>query len=302
VDVPWTNLRRVSTSCVLAGLLCTVLMSNDPGEQIADEALRLVALRAIFPEMHISLDRGKTINDSWPKKPKAGELFFPDALAGENVYRVVGAAMNEAEREASENIVTERLSNIRRVRCRVFRWPKEGDTAMLAVLQYNFPGSRPAMSCPSIGALVHIVRNGLNWIVKEEYLLETVHHNSLQGVRLLDLTGEGANQLVVESNWGGAGTIGSTLYVFDLRQGRLDEVLETESRRQSMNDDLSMQTLQASRTRQSRGQRFCFSKTTLVEEGKAFHPPRITVPCYRRGEGVDSARVTERNKILTNSR
>jgi hypothetical protein len=290
-------LRRFSTSRVPAALLCAAAMGNETSQPVSDEAFRLVALRAIFPGM--SSDHSKRINDSWPEKPRPGELLFPDALVGERVYRVIGEAMNTAESWASSDVITGRFSKTRQVRFRLFRWPNENDTGLLAVLQYNFPGASPAMACPSIGLLVHIVRRAANWTVKEEYLLETVHHHSLQGIRLLDLTGEGAGELVIESNWGGAGNVESSLQVFDLSQGRLDEVLNTESRMQDMTDDWYTQTLDLSRTRESHGQRLCFSKTTLFEEGQAFRPPRVTRPCYRRGDGVDSAEVRNRNKMLT---
>lgn len=300
--VSWAVLRRFSINCVAATLLCATAMGNDTGQPVSDEGLRLAALRAIFPGMLVSLDRSKRIDDSWPEKPNAGELYFPDALAGESVYAVTGHAMNEAESEASKDIITGKVSNTRQLRFQLFRWPKENDTGLLAVLQYDFPGASPAMSCPSVGLLVHLKRNTADWAVEEQYLLETVHHHSLQGIRLLDLTGEGADELVIESNSGGAGTAGSDLLVFDLSKGRLDEVLNTESRMQYMTDDWYTQTMDLSRTRQNHGQRFCFSKTTLFEAGKAFRPPRITRPCYKRGDGVDSAEVRNRNKMLTPAR
>lgn len=277
-------------------------MGYDTGQPVSDEVLRLDALRAIFPGMSISLDRSKRIDHSWPEKPKAGELYFPDALAGEGVYAVTGRAMNEAESEASENIIDGKFFDTRQLRFKLFRWPKESDSGLLAVLQYDFPDASPAMSCPSIGLLVHLIKNGANWAVKEQYLLATVHHHSLQGIRLLDLTGVGADELVIESNFGGAETTGSVLLVFDLSKGRLDEVLDTESRIQYMTDDWYTQTLDLSRTRESHGQRFCFSKTTLVEAGKVFRTPRVTRPCYKRGDGVDSAEVRQRNKMLRPAR
>lgn len=300
--VSWAVLRRFSINCVAATLLCATAMGNDTDQPVSDEGLRLAALRAIFPGMLVSLDRSKRIDDSWPEKPNAGELYFPDALAGESVYAVTGHAMNEAESEASKDIITGKVSNTRQLRFQLFRWPKENDTGLLAVLQYDFPGASPAMSCPSVGLLVHLKKNTADWAVEERYLLETVHHHSLQGIRLLDLTGEGADELVIESNSGGAGTAGSDLLVFDLSKGRLDEVLNTESRMQYMTDDWYTQTMDLSRTRQNHGQRFCFSKTTLFEAGKAFRPPRITRPCYKRGDGVDSAEVRNRNKMQTPAR
>jgi hypothetical protein len=277
-------------------------MGQDIGQPVSDESLRTAALQAIFPGMEVSLDRNKKIDESWPEKPRAGELFFPDAFAGDNVYKVVGEGMNEAEREASEDIVTGRYSNTRQLRFRLFGWPKANDGGMLGVLQYDFPGANPAMSCPSIGLLVHIVKTAGNWTVRERYLLDTVHHHSMQGIRLLDLKGEGADELVIESNYGGAGTVESSLQVFDLSHGRLDEVLGTESRMQYMTDDWYTQTLDINRTRESHGQRFCFSKTTLFEGGKAFQPPRITRPCYKSGYGVDLNEVRERNKMLAQVR
>jgi hypothetical protein len=302
VIVSWAVLRRFSVNCVAAALLCVTAMGNDSGQPVSDEALRLAALRAIFPGMSVSLDRSKRIDDSWPEKPNTGELYFPDALAGESVYEVTGGAMNEAESEASKNIITGKSFNTRQVRFKLFRWPNENDSGLLAILQYDFPDASPAMSCPSIGLLVHLIKNAADWAVKEQYLLETVHHHSLQGIRLLDLTGVGANQLVIESNSGGAGTAGSNLLVFDLTNGRLDEVLDTESRMQYMTDDWYTQTLDLSRTREGHGQRFCFSKTTLFEAGKAFRPPRVTRPCYKRGDGVDPAEVRQRNRMLTPAR
>jgi hypothetical protein len=277
-------------------------MGKDKGQPVSDEALRLDALRAIFPGMPVALDQSKRIDDSWPEKPNAGELYFPDALAGESVYMVTGGALNEAESEASKNINTGKFSKTRQLRFKLFRWPKENDIGLLAVLQYDFPDASPAMSCPSVGLLVHLKWDAADWGVKEQYLLETVHHHSLQGIRLLDLTGDGAYELVIESNAGGAGTAGSHLLVFDLSEGRLDEVLNTESRMQYMTSDWYTQTLDLRRTRDSHGQRFCFAKTTLFEAGEAFRPPRVTRPCYRRGEGVDSGEMGVRNRMLTPAR
>ena len=127
------------------------------------------------------------------------------------------------------------------------------------------------MSCPSIGLVVHLIRYG-------------------------------ADELVVESDSGGAGTVASDLLVFDLSKGRLDEVLNTASRMQYMTDDWYTQTLDLRRTRQSHGQRFCFSKTTLFESGKAFRSPQVTRPCYQRGHGVDAPAVRDRNNRLIPAR
>jgi hypothetical protein len=148
-------------------------MSGEAEQSVSDETLRVVALKAIFIGMQVSVEPGKKIDDSWPKKPQAGEIFFPDALANENVYRVVGKARNEAEQCASENLLTQEFSNTRQVRFRLFRWPNQNDAGLLAVLQYNFLGARPAGVCWSVGLLVHLVKNADNWRVRDQYLLNT---------------------------------------------------------------------------------------------------------------------------------
>jgi hypothetical protein len=239
--------------------------------------------------MQVSVDPGRKTDDSWPEKPKPGEIVFPDALADELVYRVVGKAMNKAETWASGDVIrTEQFSNTRQVRFRLFRWPDEGADGLLVVLQYDFLDASPAMSCPSIGLLVHLVRNAANWVPHDQYLLETVHHHSIQTLEMLDLTGDGVDELVVESNYGGAGDVDSSFQVFGLSHGRFDELLDTDSRVKDSDQETSIQVLDVGRTLQSHGQRFCFSKTILFEKGRWFNPPRVAHPCYKRGYGIDS--------------
>jgi hypothetical protein len=99
--------------------------------------------------MEVAQEAGKKVNDSWPEKPKSAELFFPDAFANDSVYKVVGKATNEAEREASDDAADMnglKSSNTRQVRMRLFRWPRENDSGLLVALQYDFVGASPAMS------------------------------------------------------------------------------------------------------------------------------------------------------------
>jgi hypothetical protein len=290
-------LSRFLAACV-AFALYAAAMYGETHQPVSDEALRLLALRATFAGMEVSVDQGKRIDGSWPEKPKPREIVFPDALADEAVYRVVGKATNNAETWASDDVITPgKFSHTRQVRFRLFRWPGEMADGLLAVLQYDFAGANPAMSCPSIGLLVHLVGNGAGWRLRDEYLLETVHHHSLQRIELLDLTGDGIEELVIESDWGGAGVIGSSLQVFDLSHGRFDEILDTESRLEDSDQEGFMQVLDIGRTLQTHGQRFCFSKTILFEKGKWSKTPRMAHPCYRRGYLVETG-ASERNKML----
>jgi hypothetical protein len=140
-------------SCV-AALFCGLAAFAESPQPITDEGLRVAALRASFPKMGDPVRIKKRIDDSWRKKrddPK--RIEFPDALAGEPVYRITGAASNKAERCASENLGTEQFSTVRKVRINLYRWPTEAHSSgLLAVLQYAFEGASPAGSCWSIGA------------------------------------------------------------------------------------------------------------------------------------------------------
>ncbi|WP_321477698.1 hypothetical protein [uncultured Paludibaculum sp.] len=283
---------------MLPGFLTTLfaalaILSGEPYPQsvepIHDEALRLAVLKAVFPGMRSAVLPGVRIDDSWSQNIRQGALTFPDALAAEAVYQVVGQARNEVERCASEDMLASRFSVTRRVRFKLFGWPTSRPGALLAVLQYDFKGAKPAMSCPSVGLLVRLDRTAARWVLRQQYLLGPVHHSSLQSIQLLDLTGDGKEDLVVESDFGGAGTTGSRLQIFDLSHGQFEELLLTFSRFDGMDDGSFTQVLDAGRTLQSRGQRFCFQRTVLFEHDNSIIPPRVTQPCYPRGDGVDGS-------------
>jgi len=280
---------RVSFACI-AVWFCATAFGADAVEPISDEALRLAALRAVFPGMEVSPDPDAKSNEPPPARPKPGEIVYPDALAGERVYRVIGKATNKAESLASADILKGGLSTTREVKFRLFRWPGEASAGLVAVLQYKFQGAIPSPCCWSMGMLVHLAADGNRWTKRDEYLLETSHHSSLQRIELLRLTREGLPELVIESEVGGAGSVGSSLQVFDLSHGRFEELLYTFSRAEFEAQDRFTQTLEVGRTRNTNGRQFCFLKTTSFEGGKWFGPPRITHPCYLSGEGRDPER------------
>lgn len=123
------------------------------------------------------------------------------------------------------------------------------------------------MSRLSIGLLVHLARSSANWEVRDEFLLETLNRSSLQRVDLLDLNGDGRDELVMEADFGGAETHGSSLQVFGLTGGNFKEVLNVYSRLEYMEDERYTQVLDAERTRQTHGRQFCVTKT--------HHPPLL---------------------------
>jgi len=276
----------------LALILMVAAHAVEPVKPISDERIRLGALRLIFPEMTIGTGEPSR---TAPPKPKPGEMFFPDAMAGEPVYRVTGNATNEVERCASENLSTRSFSRVRSVQLKLFPWPHENPGGMLAVLQYGFSGAAPALSCPSIGLLVHITREQH---VGAKYLLETVHHWSLQKVDLVDLSGSGFEKLVIESDFGGAGSVGSTLQIFDLSYGGFEELLTTDSRIEYMDEDAFTQTLDYDQTLRLKGRHFCCVKTVLVEHGHRLRTPQVTLPCYDRDSEADTEDARARQKML----
>jgi hypothetical protein len=255
----------------------------------------MAALRAIFPGMQISLLEGKRIDDSWPDQPRPAELDSPDALAKENVYRAIGAPTNEAEKEASAPTLSGNPSNTRLVRFQIFHWPDS--TGLLAVLQYKFEDATPAMACPSIGLLVQLANVKGAWEVRGRYLLETMHHFSLKTIRMLNLSGEGADQLAIESDFGGAETWGTNMLIFNLG-ARLDRVFETTSQISYQTNDLFTQVLDVPETINRHAQEFCFTKTVTFEDGVLFKPSRVSKVCYKPGEDADAKESEERNKML----
>jgi hypothetical protein len=117
-----------------------------------------------------------------------------------------------------------------------------------------------------------------------------------------DFNGDGIEELIVDSDWGGVGTVGSSVIIFDLSDGGFKEILDTTSRVSYEDQDWFTQTLDIDRTRQHRGAELCFTKTLLFDKGIAYHPARVTKPCYKRGDGVDLNAAQERNSTLERSR
>jgi hypothetical protein len=281
------NLTRTS-----AFLLFTAIALADTAP-IADESLRLNALRAIFPGMQISLLEGKRINDSWPEQPKPAELDSPDAFARENIYRVIGQPINEAENQASSQLMTGKTSTTRLIRFQIFPWPNSKN--LLAVLQYKFEDALPPMACPTLGLLVQLENLKGKWEVRDQYLLETMYHFSLKTVRMLNLTGNG-DQLIIESDFGGADTWGTNFLVFDLA-ARLERVFETTSQISYATSDRFTEDFDVAETIRQGGTEFCFTKNTMFENGVLYNPTQVSKVCYKPVAAQDKDS-EERNKLL----
>lgn len=279
-------LKRIAI--VFACLLVAATASFSATQPITDESLRMDALRAVFPNTTISLEAGRSINDSWSPAGHSKGFTFPDALANAKVYRVVGPPSGQAEECAASDVTHEKsFSQIREVRFRVFRWPGSADSSSLvAVLQYAFQGANPPMSCPSIARVSHVMKIHGRWREVAGFDLDTTHHTSVQSIKLVNLAGGHSQQLLIKSDWGGAGVHGTNLAIFSPGRRRFHQWLNVPSRvYSSVDGDSFVQTLNVPGTRQQKAERFCFRKTIFAEDGKWLLQPVETHPCYPRFTG-----------------
>ena len=112
---------------------------------------------------------------------------------------------------------------------------------------------------------------------------------------MLNLAGEN-DQLVVESDFGGADTWGTNFLVFNLG-AKLERVFETTSQISFQTSDRFTQEFDVPETVQRDGKEFCFIKTTMFEDGILFNPARVSKVCYMPGEEQNNGS-EERNKML----
>lgn len=170
---------------------------------VTNEAIRLQALSTIFPNMSIRVEPNRRIDSSWPLKRTPQTLYLLDALKDEKVYRVQGPAVSDAERCASENMQTEKMTDVREVRFQLYNLSGVGASKFVAVIQYVLSDASPAGACWSIGKFFLFSFQNKRLRVLDQYEVETTHHTSIQSIGFLDLKGDGVEELVVESNWGG---------------------------------------------------------------------------------------------------
>ncbi len=289
-------LRRLGAGILVALGAGIALAATIP--PVTDEPLRMEALTAVFPGAMITLAVDRALDLTRHSSDSHRAVVFPDAFAKEKIYRVTSAPANEIERCAAAG----RPLGQREVRFRLYAWPHGGSVnEMLAVLQYAFTGPAPDWSCASVGLIVRLVREDGKLHVTQRFLLDAAKHEALQNVQLADLTGDGWQELVVESDFGDPQSNGSTILIFDLSNGRLGEVLEHASRMYAtvMGEELYKQELDVSRTLRMKGEQFCFTRTVYGEEGKWFPSPKVTKPCYARGRGVDAEENRKRMEHLT---
>jgi hypothetical protein len=254
-------------------------------EPIQNESLRLEILAAIFPGMTVS-DGAIPVRKTTPLKPGTfPPIEFPDALAGERLYRVTGEPASKSEKCAAENMLDSTFSRVRELQFKAFALAPAHDA--VAVLQYRFSGSNPAGSCWSVGRVVRLSLQDAGWRVDQDRVLQGQHHSGLEEISVIDLDSDGFGELIVDMDGGGAGNYGSDLIIYSLREGQLEEWLRVISRSIGYEGAFA-QTLDLAATREARARRFCFRKIAYAEaDFKALPKPRVSAICYPRYEGVD---------------
>ena len=114
---------------------------------------------------------------------------------------------------------------------------------------------------------------------------------------MVDVTGDGVEDLVVESDFGGGGALVSSLMVFDLSGRSLRQILGIDSRVED-NSDTDAQVLDVERSVEKGGRAVCFEVTVWRKEGKELARPRVSYECYPVGTGVDERQARRLNEGL----
>jgi len=264
--------------------LAVAAMSQEP---IADEGLRGEILAAVFPGAKVSVQEEKVLNDSYWNGPKGAEILYPDVLKTEKVYRVVAPPRDHAEECAAESVITMKHSQTREVRFRVWGWPSRANDSV-AVVQYRFLPAQSSAACESIVRAVHVTRREGSLHVTEALDFEMTGHIAVQRAELIELSGDGVPQLIVETDAGGGGVRESRLAVIDLASGKFEKWLNVLSRSRLWNepDEEFTQVLDVERTRASHGTQFCFTRTLFAEKGTWLHPSRRSDRCYSKSGAV----------------
>lgn len=260
-------------------LFCFLLMGSllRAAQPIKDEAERLRILSAIFPGMSI------TKGDPYPRLKPAPNVLLDgrDALDEQPVYRAVGKPTDKAEMCASEHVASRRVSEARELRFVAFQWPPSAD--LVAVVQYKFVMPRdgtPAGACWSIGRIVHLNSTDGQFRVVDNRVFDTQHHGGLGRIELSDIDADGVDELMIESDSGGAGNSVTTLMIYAVAGGRLRQLFGTEAAATGIYGVFE-QVLDIKRTQANKGGRFCFTRTDIAGENlRAYVPRRVTHPCY----------------------
>ncbi len=166
------------------------------------------------------------------------------------------------------------------------------NSQFIAISQYSFPSVGPAGACWSIARISLVEERNGALGESDSFEPDTTHHGGLQRLEFVSLSPGTPERLLIESDIGGGGGFEVSFLILAFDKGKVAPVLDTPSVFSDWGGKVNfyVQSFDLDRTRATGGSRFCFTKTTYIEEDRHFSPPRVTHPCHKPGEGFDDHR------------
>ncbi len=250
---------NTNTGKAFVWMLLAHTLTATAAELVRDESVRLEALSAIFPGMTIA----KTPHKKDP------------AFLGEPVYFVDGDAATANERCAADDLLSRKQSTRRELQFRLYSL---SGNRFINIAQYKFENANPAAACWSIARMSLLEKTQRRVMILSEFEPNTQHHSAITSVRFH------GPQLFLKSDDGGAGIARNCLYVVEIHGTKLSPIVVVAT--QVDGESMWKQTLDWGPTSVQK-YRYCFNMVERAEDGVMFPKPKISHPCYSRGDGLD---------------
>jgi hypothetical protein len=201
-----------------------------------------------------------------------------DALAGESEYEVTGPP-DKFEEASADVFLAGAPSKTRRVRFRAYEIETEssGFPTYVALAHYTFPGNElPSICCEWFTRLFVLSRQPTRWTADHTDWSLTERAKAVTSFRLVDLDGDGREDVVVEAEQTAASHRGLSMTIFGVAGSRLTKLAEVETR--SSNDWSHVQfsrELDLVKTRAAAGKTIFFRSAVYGTEEKQFPAPRM---------------------------
>lgn len=270
------SVGRIAARVSVLTALVSVAVLGRAANLVTDESTRIEVLKAAFPDAKVSPPKNKPLDWRplpWPKHE------LTDALRGEEEYTVVGT-MDRFE-QSWANICAEHGPNpVRRLRMRVYdvRWGQR--KTYVALAQYVvFPEDSVARSrllC-AFARLFVLTRQVDEWRVDHTGDSLLWWGQAIPSFRLLDINGDGQEEVVVEAEGTTAHRRWITMTMFAVSDGRLHGIAEVETL-SNIPDTFHVQytlVLNVAKSRNAKGMAYYFTKTVYGTATKPLPNPRI---------------------------
>jgi len=245
-----------------------------PGEEVTDERLRMEILRVAFPEATVS---PMDTSSPWFDK-RWHSIGVEDGLLGEKEYQVT-APLDDEEEGWAQDVVNGKKSDTRLLRLKVSRVRSPGDHRYIAFTQYRFPAITPPMCCIYFGRVYLVTKTSAGW--KSIHTGESLIYRgkAVGAVGLVDLTGDGIEEVLFEGEYTGVAPRGSVrgmnMKVFDISGHTFRTLLEAQTARLEADGNDYRRILDLIRTRQAHAREFFFVKTTYGRKGRRLPKPAV---------------------------